>query len=113
RCVLGMHHPTAQMKANTSDLDAAPADGEWLRPSDLIECFHEEISQQAKDLNLDGMAPLDQVQTLFKYVERLETQPTPGTQSALDCLRDAGGNSAGKSRLLVALCRNRGIPARV
>ena len=39
--------------------------------------------------------------------------PTLGTQSALDCLQDQGGNSAGKSRLLVALCRNRGIPARV
>src|SRR5262249_47914661 len=33
--------------------------------------------------------------------------------SALQCLQAGGGDSAGKSRLLVALCRNRDIPARL
>lgn len=113
RCVLGMHHPTAQMKAHSKELDAAPAEGDCLRPSDLIECFHDQISQAAKDQAEDGMSPLDQVQALYRFVEKMETQPTPGTQSALECLQDGGGNSAGKSRLLAALCRNRGIAARV
>jgi hypothetical protein len=113
RCVLGLHHPTAQMKANTAELDAAPAEGDCLRPSDLVECFHERITESAKDVVGEGTAPLDQVKKLYDFVERLETQPTPGTQSALDCLKDEGGSSAGKSRLLAALCRNRGIPARM
>jgi hypothetical protein len=113
RCVLGMRHPTAQMKSYTHELDAAPAEGEHLRPSDLVECFHDEITQTAKEQVVDGKPPLDQVQMLYRFVGSMETQPTPGTQSAVDCLRDGGGNSAGKSRLLAALCRNRGIPARV
>lgn len=113
RCVLGLRHPTPAMKSNSKALDAPPADGEWLKPSDLIECLHEEISTTAQARTADGSAPLDQVRALFAYVEGLETEPTPGTQSALECLREAGGNSAGKSRLLAALCRSRGIPARV
>src|SRR5262249_50036585 len=37
---------------------------------------------------------------------------SPGT-TALECLQNGSGDSGGKSRLLVALCRNRGIPARL
>lgn len=113
RGVVGMRHPTTSMRNRTKEIDAPPADGEYLKPSDLIECLHEKISNTAQGQCLEGMAPVDQVRRLFNLVREMETQPTPGVQSALECLQEEGGNSAGKSRLLTALCRNRGIPARV
>ncbi len=101
------------MQSGTDELDAAPAEGDCLRPSELVECFNDKISQTAREVAGEGTSPLDQVKSLYQYVAKMELQPTPGMQSALDCLQDEGGNSAGKSRLLAALCRNRGIPARV
>jgi hypothetical protein len=53
---------------------------------------------------------------LFRYVDQeIGNEPSihgPGL-SALACLQAGSGDSGGKSRLLVALCRNRGIPARL
>jgi hypothetical protein len=53
------------------------------------------------------------VRTLYEYVAGLDNQPTFGTQGAVQCLREGGGDPGGQARLLVALCRNRGIPARL
>ena len=43
----------------------------------------------------------------------LNLLPAGEAAGALDCLRDLSGSDAGKSHLLVALCRNRDIPARL
>src|SRR5262245_10718671 len=60
------------------------------------------------------MAPLDQARALFNFVARLDDEPVVAAPlSALQCLRKGAGDSCAKSRLLVALCRNRGLPARV
>src|SRR5262249_39027445 len=48
----------------------------------------------------------------FEYVKDLKNAPD-GPTTALTCLSKRRGNPLGKSRLLVALCRNRGIPARL
>src|SRR5262249_31379097 len=53
------------------------------------------------------------VRSIFDYVADLRHDPSFEAVTALECLRNAGGDSGGKSRLLVALCRNRGIPARL
>ena len=37
----------------------------------------------------------------------------PNPESARGCLRSQGGSAAAQSRLLIALCRNRGIHARL
>jgi hypothetical protein len=53
---------------------------------------------------------------LFRYVDReITKEPSvPGQPvSAAECLKSASGDAGGKSRLLVALLRNRGIPARM
>src|SRR5262249_53451538 len=53
---------------------------------------------------------------LFRHVdERIAGEPAMAgsSRSAVDCLHSEGGDSAAKSRLLVALCRSRGIPARL
>jgi transglutaminase-like putative cysteine protease len=113
RCVQGMHEPTPLMKKNTRELDRAPAAGECLKPTAQIECLNAHISQAAQALVEEGMAPLDQARSLFHHVHRLGKDPTLTSQGALACLQSGRGNAAGKSRLLVALCRNRNIPARL
>lgn len=114
RCLLDVRRPTPSMRQITRELDAAPARGEAVKPSRRIESDHKEITETAHGLVSPEMAPIDQVHALFDYVDqRIETDPIPEVQSALECLRASGGNPGGKSRLLAALCRNRGIPARL
>src|SRR5207244_11466002 len=47
------------------------------------------------------------------YCSHQENEPQLGTHTALPSLPNGRGNSGGKSRLFVALCRNRGVPARL
>jgi transglutaminase-like putative cysteine protease len=114
RCVLGIHHPTPAMREATKQLDAAPApetDG-TLRPTPRIQSDHREVEELARNLAVESEAAADQVRAFHEYAFELPYVGATGTGSALDCLR-SGGDDAGKSRLVVALCRSRGIPARV
>ncbi|MFO0881411.1 MAG: 7TM domain-containing protein [Gemmataceae bacterium] len=98
---------------------AAPRAGESLANEPLIESSHERISAEARELtaHLEGAtSQLDAAQSLFHYVEQrirnevgLDGPPT----SALACLEQGQGDRLAKSRLLVALLRNRNIPARI
>lgn len=113
RCLLGMRHPTAAMQRRTREVDAAPTAGTALKPAPRIESDHKEIFATARELASANGTAVDQVQAFFKYVSELDTEPAVGSGGALDCLRQGSGDSSSKSRLLVALCRNRGIPARL
>jgi transglutaminase-like putative cysteine protease len=123
-CALGLWPPTPGMERVTEALDAAPAvsahgkhlpvgQRTFLKPGFRIQSENKEIQRAAWVLVGPDMAPADQVRALFDHVRKLDTKDAPPTQSALECLRARGGGSGGKSRLLVALCRNRGIPARL
>ncbi len=62
------------------------------------------------------MEPGEQVEALFRHVDqKILKEPAVGGAglSAVQCLKNGRGDSAAKSRLLVALCRSRGIPARM
>jgi hypothetical protein len=53
---------------------------------------------------------------LYRFVEQdVASEPSIAGvgQGAVDCLKQGAGDSAAKSRLLTALCRNCGIPARL
>ena len=58
----------------------------------------------------------DQVRALFHHVEQ-KIRKDPGLggsgMSASECLVEGRGDALAQSRLLVALCRNRGVPARL
>jgi hypothetical protein len=123
-CALGMWPPTPGMERLTEAIDAPPASSAphrhmplgkrtFLRPAPRVESEHPEIQALAQRLVAGQTAPADQLRALFQYVRRLAHRPASTEQSALECLRSQGGSSAGRARLLVALCRNRGIPARL
>lgn len=112
RCQVGVH-PTPAMRHATRAADAPPADGDWLRPGARVESDHRAVVEKAQALTRPGQPAADQVRAVYDFVSRLDNEPTLDTQSALKCLRDESGDSGGKSRLMVALCRSLGIPARV
>jgi hypothetical protein len=124
RVALGLRPATAGMDRMTRILDAAPAESgalkrppmgqsSYLKPSFRVQSEHKEIQRLAGTLAPPELAPVDQARALFDHVAALADRDAPANQSALECLRAQGGSSGGRSRLLVALCRNRGIPARL
>jgi transglutaminase-like putative cysteine protease len=123
-CALGLWPPTPGMERMTEALDSPPAKSglhrrapmgprTFLQPAVRIQSEHKEVQRLAQSLAAPHQAPADQVRALFEYVHDLQARPASQTQSALECLRAKGGSSAGRARLLVALCRNRGVPARL
>ena len=104
------------MKDRTHHLYAAPKPGEYVASESGLDSDHAEIASLARQLT-DGIErPQDQVEAMFQHVDRdLAAEPgvAGSSASALECLRRASGDSAAKSRLLAALCRNRGVPSRL
>ncbi|MBA4189108.1 MAG: hypothetical protein C0467_14010 [Planctomycetaceae bacterium] len=115
--VLGSHQPSSSMLSRTKQLDAEPKPdkagiiSKTLLPTSRIQSSHSEIENLAMELGGDKPPP-DQYRAFQEYVHALPLQIGAG-QTALDCLRNNGGDDVGKSRLLVALCRNRKIPSRL
>jgi hypothetical protein len=109
----------------TDGLYSAPGAGADLGAEPLIETSHAAVSAEARRLTdgLDGStSQLDIAQALFRFVELKirndRRSPRTGTNpatpvSALTCLKTGSGDAWAKSRLLVALLRNRNIPARM
>jgi hypothetical protein len=94
----------------------SPGPGEFLSDEARIECHHPDISSLAIRLTEDKVEPSDEVEALYRHVDRdIGKEPAigEGGLSAVQCLKNGRGDSGAKSRLLVALCRNRGIPARM
>lgn len=110
RCVSGMRRPTPGMVQRTLTLDAAPGGRAQTRPGPLIESEHPDVAALAAQLvgaETDAAACAELV---YEHVAHL---PAGEDDGALDCLHAETGSELGKARLLVACCRNRGIPARL
>lgn len=115
QCTLGAQHPSASMSQVSRTLHSAPRPGECLLASPAIDPNHPDVSAVARNWTADLDKPLDQVRALFHHVQQhIHKEPTAGaSKSAVDCLQAGRGDALAQSRLLVALCRNRGIPARL
>ncbi len=135
-CTVNVHSPTSPMAKITRqaymaphpDLEKGtvplsskgqspfPNPGDQRQSEPRIQSDHLEISTLAHTLTAGLEEMRDQLDVLYHYVDQeIGNEPSipgPGI-SALECLHNGSGDSAGKSRLLVALCRNRGIPARL
>jgi hypothetical protein len=115
-CRINVHHPTPAMTALAGKLYAPPHEGEYLGADPRLNPSEKAISQQALDLTATLKRPADQARALFQFVsQEIGNEPAAGGPSlgAAECLKAGRGDDAAKSRLLVALCRNRGIPARL
>lgn len=85
----------------------------YLQPSAAIQSNHPRILGRAEELvgTQDALEPL--LRTCFNHVHGLGKRPFKGLTDALTTLKLGEGSCNGKSRLMVALLRNRGIPARL
>src|SRR5262249_54310159 len=115
-CGIDVHRPTAPMSALTKALYAGPRPGEHLDPQSQAGTDNERVSALARKLTAGLDHPADMPEALFRYVAgEVANEPAVGgpVVSAAECLRAGSGDPGAKSRLLVALLRNRGIPARM
>jgi hypothetical protein len=115
-CLVRYSHPTGSMTRLSRVLYAPPRLGENIRTEPRIDPSDREISKLALRLTAGLERPADQARELFRHVDReIGNEPTmSGTGiSGVECLKNGSGDAAAKSRLLAALCRNRGIPARL
>jgi hypothetical protein len=94
----------------------APPSGDDLASAPRIETSAPELTSLTRQLAPDSDDPEDRLGAFFHFVDKIvANEPTVHgvAISALECLQRGGGDSAAKARLLAALCRNRGIPARL
>jgi hypothetical protein len=115
-CDVDVRSPSRPMSQLARSAYAPPAKGERLESEPLIETDHPEISALARRLIEDREGAYDQMEALYHHVAAdVDNDPNVGAMAlgAVDCLQAGRGDSRAKSRLLVALCRNRGIPARL
>lgn len=115
-CTVDYHRPTASMTRLAESLYQPPGEGAYLQSESGLECTHPDIAALGRRLTEGHHEPDEQTEALFHYVDQeIQNEPEVGGPrvSALGCLNNGIGDSGAKSRLLVALCRNRGIPARM
>jgi hypothetical protein len=114
-CTIDVHRPTASMARVHKLVHAAPEPGEWIHAGPGVDPSHPDITTVALDLTPGLEKPIDQVHAVFQFVDQnIRKEPGAGTSgTAQECLERGRGDALAKSRLLVALCRNRGIPARL
>src|SRR5262249_70451 len=115
-CSINVPRPSAPMSEVARVMYASPRWGDYLQTEAGIEVDHGAIAALARRLSGNLERPLDQAEALYRHVDQeIGNEPTVTGPAvgALECLRNESGDAGAKSRLLVALLRNRGIPARL
>jgi hypothetical protein len=115
-CSVDTKPATAPMLKLGRQLYEAPHPGECVQPDANIDPHDPAIADLAKELTSGHERPLEQVRALYQFVNKqIASEPAVGSisGSAVECLKAGHGDAAAKSRLLAALCRSRGIPARL
>jgi hypothetical protein len=93
-----------------------PKPGDHLRTEPGIETDDPVIASCARENTAGLDRPADQAQALYRFVEQdIASEPSIAgiSNGAVECLKQGAGDSAAKSRLLAALCRNCGVPVRL
>jgi len=86
---------------------------QFLNEEKYIEVHHSKIDSLAKSLAL-GKTNLKSVLTsLYNFVYHIPSAPIRDVTSAVTAFEQNQASCNGKARLFVALCRNRGIPAKL
>ena len=115
-CSVDTQRPTVPMTKLARQLYEGPRPGEYVQAEAFIDPDGQQISKLASSLVTGTSRPLEQARALFHYVaDNISNDPAVSGAGvgAVDCLKVKHGDAAAKSRLLTALCRSRGIPARI
>jgi hypothetical protein len=115
-CAVTAHPVGAETTRLGRAVYRAPGPGDHLHSESLLESEDPEVSEMARQLTAGLENRRDQLEALYHYVDQeIGNEPSvPGlAMSAVTCLQNGSGDATAKSRLLAALCRNRGIPARL
>jgi len=87
---------------------------ECLASTDQIQAAAPLMQQKAHELTKDITNPDKKVDAIYEFCAyRILNNYVPGTVDAITALTNGASDCGGKSRLMVALCRACGIPARV
>ncbi|MGD0946857.1 MAG: 7TM domain-containing protein [Candidatus Binatia bacterium] len=93
---------------------APEAERSYLDASAMVQSTDPEFSRRARDLIKEAHTVEDAAWALFQYTAAfVRAGPGEAKEDALTVLRQGRGSSGGKARLLTALLRSIGIPARV
>lgn len=84
-----------------------------LQETEMIAYRHPEIEKLFQSLVKEDNHILSVIQKAYSYVAKIPTEPFKGSTSALTALVLQKASCNGKSRLMVAILRRAGIPARV
>ncbi len=84
-----------------------------LLPEDAIQVDSPEVDALARRIGADRGDVRQRLERIYDFVSGLPQRPFKGTTDALTALRLGEASCNGKSRLMVALARHVGIPARL
>ena len=85
----------------------------YLRGTKDVQSFDHRIRDTARSLTDSTTNELDAIAALYRFCsDDIAGISVPGSYDAVTCLTNRAGDCGGKSRLMVALCRAAGIPAR-
>lgn len=85
----------------------------YLRPSELIESKHKSIVKLSKQLGTDASNAWEEVEAVYDWVQANIKYENGNLKGALAALKDGTGDCEELSSLFIALCRAKGIPARI
>jgi hypothetical protein len=115
-CTLDLHKQTSAMSRCSRSAEAPPGSGEHLDVTTRTPAERDALSDQARRVSAGVENPRDQAEALYRYVDQeIANEPSIGgpATGAAACLKNQSGDCGAKSRLLAALLRHRGIPARL
>jgi hypothetical protein len=107
-------HAGGMMPRPATGLYAPPGQGEFLELPQAPGS--ERVAELARDKSAGVEEAVDVAEALYQFIDReIANEPSLGNMPAspAECLASARGDCGAKSRLLAALLRLRGVPARV
>ena len=107
--------PVAYQMPEHADLLLIEEDvpGKYLLPTEHIQSDHPDIREKAFELANGSTALVTVLQSFYEFVYQIPSSQRSELTNALEALHTNEASCNGKSRLMVALCRSVGLPARV
>jgi len=105
---------SAIQERSLGELTVPDAVKTYLEPSALVQSTDAELRRRSRDLVKEAHGVEAAAWALFQYTAAfVRAAPGEAKEDALTVLRQERGSSAGKARLLTALLRSIGVPARL